>query len=322
MRRCGGRDTEQPYCNALPSSPQNAKVYLMSTILEVNKLTKNYGKSRGVNNITIKVPKGSVFGFLGPNGAGKTTTISTVVDLIHPTSGNIKVFGLDSRHDSLQIRRKIGFLAGDMALDGALTGHQQLEYFGNLRRGFDADYVNELASKLSCDLSRKIKSLSRGNRQKIALISALMHKPELLILDEPTSGLDPLIQAEFNQIILDFKASGKTAFISSHILDEVEEICDHVAFIKDGKIVAHDSIHNIINSLPEHVTLTHLSKKGFEKLKELPGVNELEQYDGVVTFTYSADIHKLIKMLADEKFDNISIGRPDLETIFMKYYKG
>ncbi|MCK9641625.1 MAG: ABC transporter ATP-binding protein [Prolixibacteraceae bacterium] len=178
---------------------------MAESIIEIKNVTKMYGSTRGIVDITLDVPKGSIFGFLGPNGAGKTTTISMLVDLIKPTKGKISIFGLDSEADSYKIRQKMGFLGSDMALDGTLTGWQQVEYFGHLRGSFDKPYISELAKKLDCDLTRKIKTLSRGNRQKVGLITALMHKPELLVFDEPTSGLDPLVQDEFNQIIFEHK---------------------------------------------------------------------------------------------------------------------
>ena len=178
----------------------------MTAVIELKKLTKNYGTNRGISDVTLTVPKGSVFGFLGPNGAGKTTTISMLMDLIRPTSGTVKIFGLDNREHSVETRQKIGFLAGDMAMDNALTGWQQLEYLANLRGGLNRQRVTELAKRLKCDLNRKFKTLSSGNRQKIGLIAALMNDPELLIFDEPTSGLDPITQAEFNKIVLEHKA--------------------------------------------------------------------------------------------------------------------
>src|SRR3989344_4975975 len=200
----------------------------MRPVIKLNKVTKMYGSSRGVENVSLSVKKGEIFGFLGPNGAGKTTTISLIVDLIRPTSGSIKIFGLDSVENSQEIRQRIGFLAGDFTLDDGLSGWQQLEYFGNLRGNFDKQYVRELAERLACNLNKKFKTLSKGNKQKVGLISALMHKPELLIFDEPTSGLDPLVQEEFHAIIREHQAKGGTAFISSHLLSEIQEICDVV----------------------------------------------------------------------------------------------
>jgi ABC-2 type transport system ATP-binding protein len=225
----------------------------MSPVIEIKNVTKMYGNAVGVKDISLDIEPGAIFGFLGPNGAGKTTTISMVVDLIRPTSGNINVFGLDSADNSLEIRKRIGYLAGDFALDRGLTGWEQLEYFGNLRGNFDKKYVRELAQRFDCNLNKKFKALSRGNKQKVGLISALMHKPELLILDEPTSGLDPLVQAEFNKVIRERQKEGKTTFMSSHILGEVQEICDRVAFIREGRLIDIKSMVDLAEGLPREV---------------------------------------------------------------------
>jgi len=259
-------------------------------VIQIKHVTKMYGKERGVLDITLNIPKGSVFGFLGPNGAGKTTTISMLVDLIRPTEGNIKIFGLDSKDESYAIRNKLGYLGGDMVLEEGLTGWQQLKYFGKLRGNFDKNYIIELAKRLDCDLNRKIKHLSRGNRQKISLVSALMHKPELLVLDEPTSGLDPLIQEEFHQIIYDHKKQGKTVFISSHILSEVEVLCDHVAFVREGRLIANKPIHQITAGLPKHIKVISKDKNLFTRLGTMPEVSHLTSKDNSIHFQFLGDI--------------------------------
>lgn len=295
---------------------------MSDAVITLDGVTKMYGQSVGVAKVSLEVSKGSVFGFLGPNGAGKTTTISMMVDLIRPTSGSIKLFGLDSVADSLAIRARIGFLAGDIALDAGLSGWQQLEYFGALHGGFDKAYVKELAARLDCKLNRKFKHLSRGNKQKVGLIAALMHQPELLILDEPTSGLDPLVQAEFNKIILEHKQAGKTVFISSHILSEVQEICDQVAFIRDGQVGANKPLSEIIEGLPKRVRILGASKELQQKLHKLPGTEAIKTSDGLVNFTYSGKPQTLLKLLAGEQITDVTIQDYDLETIFMKYYEG
>ncbi len=292
------------------------------SIISLQRVTKRYGDVVGAKSVTLDVPKGTVFGFLGPNGAGKTTTISMMVNLTRPSSGKISIFGLDSVEQGLEIRRRIGFLAGDIALDEGLTGWQQLEYFGSLRGQFDKTYVRELAKRLDCKLNRKFKHLSRGNRQKVGLIAALMHKPELLILDEPTSGLDPLIQAEFNKIILDHKRAGKTVFISSHILSEVQELCDQVAFIRRGELVVNKPLNEIIEGLPKRVRVLGASKSLQDKLKHLKGSEQERINDGSMAFTYSGSASQLMKVLATEKIADVSIQDSDLETIFMNYYEG
>jgi ABC-2 type transport system ATP-binding protein len=293
----------------------------MKPVIELKNVTKMYGKSRGVKGVTFSVGQGSVYGFLGPNGAGKTTTISMLVDLIRPTSGKIDVFGLDSVSDSLAIRRRIGFLAGDFVLDSNLTGWQQLEYFGNLRGGFDKDYVRGLAGRLSCNLNRKFKTLSRGNKQKVGLISALMHQPELLIFDEPTTGLDPLVQAEFNNIILEHQKQGKTAFISSHLLSEIQEICDEVAFIREGKVIAVKRMSEIAKSAPRRLRIISSDPALAQQLRTLKGIKQLAHSQGSIVCTYEGDINALLKLLQAIKLKDLTIQEEDLETVFMRYYE-
>ena len=293
----------------------------MQSVIKLSNLTKSYGKSRGINDISLKVEQGSVFGFLGPNGAGKTTTISILVDIIRPSSGSAQIFGQDTRLNGLEIRNKIGFLYGDMAFDNSLTGWQQLEYFGKLRNKFDKKYITKLAKDLDCDLTKKFKELSRGNKQKIGLISALMHKPKLLILDEPTSGLDPLIQEQFNEIILAHKKAGNTTFISSHILSEVQELCDNVAFIKEGKLIANEPITSITKNAPYIIEITVKDNKIKDNLKQLPNVSNISLKNNQITFSYNGSIKKLLNLLGKYELSDIQIKKADLESIFMQYYK-
>lgn len=293
----------------------------MHNVIELDNVTKTYGKARGIQNVTLEVPEGCVFGFLGPNGAGKTTTISLLINLTRPTSGKIRLFGQDHQTYGLENRRRIGFLAGDMALDKQLTGWQQLEYLGNLRGHFDRQYVRQLAKRLDCDLQRKIKTLSRGNRQKVALIAALMHKPDLLILDEPTSGLDPLIQAEFNKIVLEHKAAGKTVFISSHVLSEVQELCDQIAIIRQGKIVANTSIADLTSTNIRQVRIV-TPNKPIPYITGLKGVEHPVAQGNTLQFTFSGDINELLSTLSKKPLINVTIQQASLEEIFMKYYEG
>lgn len=296
-------------------------VPMAKAVIELKNVTKSYGSARGIKDVTLQVDKGEVFGFLGPNGAGKTTSISLMVDLMRPSTGSISVFGLDSVKDSLEIHRRIGFLMDDMSLEKGLTGWQQLEYFGNLRGNFNKTRVKELAKRLNCKLNMKFKNLSRGNRQKVALISALMHDPELLILDEPTSGLDPLIQAEFNKIILERKNKGKTAFISSHILSEVQELCDRVAFIREGKIISIKNVSDIGKDAPRQVKLSSNEKALEQSIKKLAGVHEFKKSKDSISFTYTGDINSLLAVLSRHRLDHLNVSDTDLETMFMKFYK-
>lgn len=294
---------------------------MQQPVIELSHLTKTYGKNRGVSDISLKVPEGVIFGFLGPNGAGKSTTINMLVNLIHPTSGQIKIFGKDNQKHGLEIREDIGFLSSDMPLDGRLTGWQQLEYFGNLRGSFDKTYVQELAKRLDCNLNRKIKTLSRGNHQKVALISALMHKPKLLLLDEPTSGLDPLIQAEFNKIIREHKAAGYTTFISSHILSEIQELCDEVAFIREGEIIAHKTLDELAKGAPKQIRITTQDKTLISRFKKLEGLDGVRIEGKRIMFRYTGHTDTLIKLLAKHKIEDIVIEESDLETMFMQFYE-
>lgn len=280
-----------------------------------------YGSVTGVKDITLEIEPGKIFGFLGPNGAGKTTMITMLLDFLRPTSGQIELFGMDAQADSLKIRSRIGFLAGDMALDRGLTGWQQLEYLGNLRGKFDRDYVAELAKRLDCKLDRKFKTLSRGNKQKVGLIAALMHKPELLILDEPTSGLDPLIQAEFNKLILEHKERGGTTFISSHVLSEVQELCDTVAFIRRGELVAVKPIRELTDGAPKLVRVSTPDKGLIQKLKKLSGLQVDRADAGSLNGTYQGDVTALVKLLAEHQLADVELQAADLESSFMQYYE-
>ncbi len=289
-------------------------------VIQLDNVTKRYGSSIGIEDVSLTVEKGSIFGFLGPNGAGKTTTINMLVDLLRPTKGDIKIFGLDSVRDSVEIKRRIGFLAGDIALDPGLTGWQQLEFFGNLRGSFDRRYVNELAKSLDCRLDRKFRTLSRGNKQKVGLIAALMHKPELLILDEPTSGLDPLIQSAFNDIIMDHRKQGKTVFISSHILSEVQAVCDRVVFIREGRMLAESSIDELSVGLPKEVMITSKDKKLPQELKKINGFDGAKVSGQTISGPYSGDVNELLAVLSRHKIDNLHMHEADLESVFMHFY--
>lgn len=290
-------------------------------VIELQGVTKLYGDVVGVQDINLTVDKGMVFGFLGPNGAGKSTTIHMLIDFIRPTQGKISVFGLDSQADGVEIRQRVGFLPGDMALDRGFTGWQQLEYYGNLRGGYDKKYVQELARRLECKLDRKFRTLSRGNKQKVGLIAALMHKPDLLILDEPTSGLDPLIQAEFNKIILEQKRAGVTTFISSHMLGEVQELCDHVAFIREGTVLAERNMRDLWADLPKEVSVTSDDSKLFAAMKKLQGFVVLSHEGKKLSGTFEGDLNLLVNILAKHKVTNLHMHEADLESVFMQYYE-
>ena len=210
----------------------------MTLVIETNGLTKRYGKRRGLDGLDLEVREGEVFGFLGPNGAGKTTTIRLLLDLIRPTSGTARVLGLDPRAGGKALRRRLGYLAGDFVVEANQSARELLTFLGNLRGGVAPERMDRLADRLDLDPHTRIRSLSKGNRQKVGLIQAFMHEPELLILDEPSSGLDPLVQQTFLELVREAKGNGQTVFMSSHVLSEVEQSADRVGIVRDGRLVA------------------------------------------------------------------------------------
>lgn len=292
-----------------------------SFVLKLDKLTKSYGKSRGIENVSLDIPKGEVFGFLGPNGAGKSTTINIILDLLRPTSGSVTLFGADANKHAASVHEHIGYLSGDMETDLSLTGKQYLEYTANLRGGVDKKKINELVKRLRCETDKKIKDLSRGNRQKIGLVAALMHDPDILILDEPTSGLDPLIQSEFNAIIREHKERGKTTFMSSHVLSEVQEVCDRVGFIRNGKLVSVSPLKALIANAPRRVHVVFKNDAPDSRLKTLSGVSDLSENAHSREFTYKGDYNKLIQALVTKPIVDLQILEPSLEELFMEFYR-
>src|SRR5450756_1024882 len=243
-------------------------------VIETEKLTKSYGSHRGIIEVDLAVQEGEVFGFLGPNGAGKTTTIRTLLDLIRPTSGVARVFGIESSADPVAIHRRIGYLPGEFALYDRLTGAQTLEYFANLRGGVDRAYQASLVERLDLDPSRRFREYSKGNKQKVGLVIALQHRPELLMLDEPTAGLDPLMQQSFYSLVREAQAEGRTVFLSSHILSEVERTCDRVAIIKDGRLVKVDSVEGLRDLAHHEVELRFVDGVPVDAFSGLPGVSD------------------------------------------------
>lgn len=289
--------------------------------LKLNNVSKHYGSSRGVENLSFSVTKGEVFGFLGPNGAGKTTTIRMILDALRPSNGTIQVMGLDSHQDSVQVHRKIGFLSGDMEMDRRLTGRQYLEYLANLRGNVAWGSIQKLIDRLDCQTDKKIAYLSRGNKQKIGLVAALMHNPDLLILDEPTSGLDPLVQLEFQKLIREHAAQGKTAFISSHVLSEIQQVCDHVGFIREGKLVDVQPLKSLERKALRSVRVT-LSQKRAKALQNLKGIHNLVVRDKEISCTVSENMGGLIKALAKLPVKDVVIEEASLDDLFLHYYQG
>lgn len=291
--------------------------------IHTESLTKFYGKNRGIENVNLDVRVGEVFGFLGPNGAGKSTTIRTLLDEIRPTSGTATILGLDARRDVVAIRRLLGYVPSDLALYPNLTGHDTLTYFANLRGGVDWGYVNELAGRLDADLTRKIGDLSTGNRQKVGLIQAFMNRPALLIMDEPTSGLDPLVQREFQAMVREVTAEGRTVFLSSHTLSEVQRVADRVGIIRDGFLITVESVTELRSKAMRRVEFLLDSPAEASVFDELPGVRDVLVRDNIAEMTFEGDMGALLKAATDRYgVEDIRTSEADLEEIFLTYYHG
>ena len=287
-------------------------------IIHTEGLTKSYGKNRGVIDVSLDVRPGEVFGFLGPNGAGKTTTIRTLLDFIRPNSGVAKVFGMDAHRQSREIRRRIGYLPGDLALYEKLKGADMLRYMGNLRGGVEWDHVRELAERLHSDLSRPIRTLSQGNRQKIGLIQALMHKPELLILDEPTNGLDPLIQQVFYRLISEVE--GQTVFLSSHNLPEVERVCDRVGIIREGRLIAVEEVAALKSRALRQLEIHFAAPVPESAFANVAGVSDLAVEQNVLRCSVKGTLDAVIKAASKFEVVNVISHELSLEEIFLAYY--
>lgn len=294
----------------------------MDTPLQVEQLTRSFGKRRGVIDLTFTVAEGEVFGFLGPNGAGKTTTIRQIMGLLRPTRGHARVFGLDCWRDSTQIKAKIGYLPGDLHLYEKLTGEEFLDFFASFRREASISRRHRLAVSLDLDLRQRIKHLSKGNRQKLAIVQALMHDAPLLILDEPSSGLDPLMQAAFVAMLREEHARGKTIFLSSHMLPEVERIADRVAIVREGRLVAIEAVALLTALRQRHVQLVLREPVPPERFSTIEGVRVLTtDPDGLhVELEAHGTLAPLLRVLSELPVDDLTIAPQDLEQTFMHYY--
>jgi ABC-2 type transport system ATP-binding protein len=292
----------------------------MTAVIETEKLTKSYGSHRGIVEVDLVVQEGEVFGFLGPNGAGKTTTIRTLLDLIRPTSGTARVFGIESSADPVAIHRRVGYIPGEFTLYDRLTGSQTLEYFANLRGGVDPAYQRSLVERFELDPSRRFKEYSKGNKQKVGVIIALQHRPELLILDEPTSGLDPLVQQTFFVTLREAVGAGATVFLSSHILSEVEKGADRVAIIRDGRIVKTDTVEGLRDLAHHQVELRFAGPVPAAEFEGLPGVSDLVADDHVLRMRVAGAITPVVRAAARYELLDFVSREPSLEETFLAQY--
>jgi ABC-2 type transport system ATP-binding protein len=294
----------------------------MADVVVAEKLTKSYGRrrERGVVDLEFAVPPGQVFGYLGPNGAGKTTTIRTMLDMIRPTAGRVTVFGLDTRRDVLEIHRRTGYLPGEMSLYDGLTASEYLSFFAALRGGVDDAYATALVERLGLEPNVKIRSLSHGNRQKVGLVQAFMHRPELLVLDEPTQGLDPLVQREFYRMVGEVRAEGRTVFLSSHVMPEVERLCDRVGIIREGRLIAIDDIEELKARAVREIEIQFSEAVPPEEFSRLPNVGNVEAQGNLIRLTVDGSVDAVVKAAARHDVVDIASHEPSLEEIFLRYY--
>ena len=283
-------------------------------------LTKFYGQQRGIEALDLEVNRGEIFGFLGPNGAGKTTTIRLLLDIIRPTSGRAEVLGMDVGERSLEVRARTGYLPGELALYGYMTGAELLEYLAALR-GVSRDGANEVAARLGLDLTRRIDTLSKGNKQKVGITQAFLHDPDLLVLDEPTSGLDPLVQNEFYAMVRDVARRGKTVFLSSHVLSEIEHVAHRVGIIRAGRLAVVEDIAALKAKAVRRIEFNFASPPPADAFAAIPGVRDASVEGSIARFTIDGSVDGLIKAVARFEVLDVVTDEADLEDIFLEYYE-
>lgn len=301
------------------------------SVIEIRGLTKTYGAGKkatlALSQLDLTVNRGEIFGYLGPNGAGKTTTIRLLLDLIRPSAGSAKIFGLDIRADSVEIHRRVGFLPGELNLWEGRTGEQIINYVASVRgdtRGI-VKHADELAERLDLDTSKRVRDLSSGNKRKLGLVIAMMHSPELLILDEPTGGLDPLVQQTFHEMMDEYRAKGKTVFLSSHVLSEVQAICDRVGILRDGELKAVESVEKITNvefNWVDVVFRDSLPAGLQQQLERIPTITDVSTNGARVRMRMVGDFDPLLRAISNGYVEMLHIEEPSLEEIFLAFYSG
>lgn len=299
-------------------------------VIVTKELSKVYNpnaakRTVALDNLSLEVREGEIFGFLGPNGAGKTTTIRLLLDLIRPTGGSATIFGKDVRQQSVEIHKQIGFLPGELNLWKGRTALEVVKYLANVRGDAPAQVkeAKTLAERLKFDLSKKVREYSTGNKRKLGLIIAMMHKPQLLILDEPTSGLDPLMQQIFNQMMLETRADGRTVFLSSHVLSEVQAICDRVGILRDGQLKAVEDVEKLTHVDFRHVEMRFrdaIPQAWLPRLQSLEGAKQLEANGKTLKLQLIGDFDPLLRVVSDGYLEDMRIHEPSLEDIFLAFY--
>lgn len=283
-------------------------------------LTKAYGKQRGIENIDLRVAPGEAFGFLGPNGAGKSTTIRTLMGFLRPTGGRAEVFGHDCWREAVAVSRHVGNLPGDFVYDEQMTGWEVIHHVARLRGHTELDHAHELAERLHADMDRPLRHLSRGNHQKVGLVQAMFHQPELLLLDEPTGGLDPLMQETFLDLVGEARERGATVFLSSHNLDEVHRVCERVGIIREGRLIAVENIGDLIRGALRHVRVVLGASADPAPFAALPGAQDVRADGSAVTLRLAGDVGPLVALVAGLDVVDLEIGRASLEEVFLSYY--
>ena len=293
-----------------------------TSVIEIEHFTKSYGSIQAVKDVSLQVEQGEVFGFLGPNGAGKTTTIRCMLDVIRPTSGTLRVLGLDAQRDRQALHQRIGYLPGDVRLPGEMTGRQIIDYFSQIQ-GLQPVLLKDLVTRFDVELKRPLKGYSKGMRQKIGIVLAFMCDPDLLILDEPTSGLDPLLQKTFNEFLLEEQARGKTIFMSSHIMSDVEKVCQRIAVIRRGELVTVERVETLREKAGQRVTVEFADSATttVEELARITGVSNVAISKGVYHMNISGKMDALIKALSHHEVLRLQVEEAPLEEVFLKFYE-
>ena len=291
-------------------------------VVRTHGLTKYYGKQRGIEDLNLEVLAGEVFGFLGPNGAGKTTTIRMLLGLLHPTRGTAEVFGLDTERDGVRVRRQVGYLPGDLSMYENMHAIEFLDFMARMRGGVPSAAIAKLAERLDLDLSRHIHDLSKGNRQKLGVVQAFMHEPQLLVLDEPTSGLDPLVQLTFQELVREATARGASVFLSSHVLAEVEQLAGRVGIVVDGHLAVVERVSTLKERAIRRLDLDFGVPVDPAFLTGVTGIRDVNQHGSVISCVVTGHVTELLRAAAAAGVQNVVSHEPDLEEIFLDYVGG
>jgi ABC-2 type transport system ATP-binding protein len=293
----------------------------VTNAIETKGLTKDYGSGRGIFDLDLTVNEGQVFGYLGPNGAGKTTTIKLLMGTIHATRGSTTIFGLDADRDAVAVKKKVGYVPGELPQFGGWRGTEIVAYLAGIRGDVDDTEVERVAKRLDLDLSRKYREYSHGNKQKLALLMAFAHKPALLILDEPTSGLDPLLQQEFYGLVRDARTRGATIFVSSHVLSEVEQICDRVGIVREGHLVTVGPIAELLGAKAHRIEIELADPSAAALVARVPGLEQVKVDGARVSGLYRGAFDPLLAALSGQRVVSFVSREPSLEEIFLSYYR-